>query len=171
MSKFKLLIIVFFLGTYLSIAQKIVKNETDEFTGSSIKQSDWNTLSMTRDLACYFRISQVNNKLRFDLKLNLAGKVFSIDKGQEIMFKLSNNEIVKLENVKYTVTCNGCAAKGIVGSNTEGIQVTYYLTQEKLKLLTDNEVVKVRVYTSEGYVEDSIKAKNYRKLKGALSLF
>ena len=86
------------------------------------------------------------------------------------MLKLSNDEIIRLPNLKYEITCTGCAAKGFAGSAAQGVNVSYILDKDQLEKLKSYEVVKIRVYTTDGYVEDDSKQKNTDQIKTALKL-
>ena len=168
----KLLLSILLIGILLPImAQELEENEVDEFTGSAIKRTSWETLNMTMKFTAYFRISKINENLYFDLKLMIGGgEVFSIDEGDQFMLKLENDEIVKLSNLEFTITCTGCGARGISGSAAQGIQVTYPITPEQFNMLKNNTVSKIRIYTSDGYIENEFKLKYYSKLLNALML-
>jgi hypothetical protein len=155
--------------TLQSFGQKLDENKTDEFTKNSVKRTSWETLSSSSVANAHFRISLINEYETFDVKL-MINKVFSIDKDQELMFKLANGDVVKLQNLKYTITCNGCGATGLAGSEAEGIQVVYPLAKEQIEQLKANKIVKVRIYTNDGYVEDDVKDKNAEKIIKSLQL-
>jgi len=100
----------------------------------------------------------------------MDGSVFSIDKDQELMFKLTNDEIIKLPNLEFKTTCEGCGAKGFTGSLAQGIHVAYPMTLDQIEKLKNNDSDKIRIYTNDGYREYKMKSKNYIKIKKALSL-
>jgi len=152
-----------------SFAQKLEENKVDDFTNKSVKRTSWETLYTTFTANAYFRISNIDNTKYFDFKYQ-NGTVFSIDNGQELMFKLNNGDIVKVVNLNYTLTCTGCGAKGFTGSGAQGIEVSYPISDEQLKELKANKIVKVRFYTNDGYVENDIKDKAAEKIEQSLSL-
>jgi hypothetical protein len=160
------LLTLFTVATY---AQELEENKIDEFTNIKVKRTSWETLNNTMEFTAYFRISRLNDIDYFDLKMMNAG-IFSIGKGQELMFKLSNGEIVKLQNIEYAITCTGCGAIGFGGSAGQGIQVSYLIDKENFEKLKSNSVVKIRIYTNSGYVENDTKEKNAKKIKSALPL-
>lgn len=174
----KQMILTFFTVIIVGIGsqtfgQKLEENEVDEFTNNKIKRTSWETLNMTTKFTAYFRISRINSHDYFELKMMFGGyrgKVFSIDKDQEIMFKLNNGEFVKLPNLEYTITCTGCGAKGLSGSSAQGIKVSYLLNKEEFEILKNNKVIKMRIYTNDGYVESEIKEKHVKKIPKALEL-
>jgi len=170
MKKTVLLIITMLtLISLQSFAQKLEENKVDDFTNKSVKRTSWETLYTTFTANAYFRISNIDNTKYFDFKYQ-NGTVFSIDNGQELMFKLNNGDIVKVVNLNYTLTCTGCGAKGFTGSGAQGIEVSYPISDEQLKELKANKIVKVRFYTNDGYVENDIKDKAAEKIEQSLSL-
>ena len=165
-----------FLTPKLSIAQTIVENKIDEFTNHKIVRSSWETLNISWKYTGYFRISQINETMYFDLKMGIAegmskGKIFSIGENQEIMFKIESGEIIKLKNLRHEVTCIGCGAIGHAGSGGYGLSVSFVLPKENAEKLKNNKVVKIRIYTTDGYVEDDTKEKHAEKIRIALKLF
>lgn len=169
MKKTALLGLLVFFGV-LTFGQTLEKNEVDEFTNNSVKRTSWETINMTMKFTAYFRISKINDNTYFDLKMMIGTSVFSINKGQELMIKLSNDNIVKLPNLEYAITCRGCGAKGLSGSEAQGIQVSYPISKEQIEQLKSGTGNKLRIYTNDGYVENDMKAKNYNKIIKALSL-
>ncbi|MDW7692121.1 hypothetical protein R9C00_14730 [Flammeovirgaceae bacterium SG7u.111] len=158
------------LISLVSLSQTLKQNEIDEFTNNSIKRTSWETLNMTMKFAAYFRLSNINGESYFDLKMMIGSKVFSIDKNQELMIKLSDGEIVKLPNLKFATTCKGCGAKGISGSGAQGIQVSYPITKNQIEKLKTGKGNKIRIYTNDGYVENDMKMNIYKKIVKALAL-
>lgn len=167
----KLVVLIFLSAISGTWAQKLEENKKDEFTNNVVKRTSWEPLKQTMKDYYFFRITKINEVTYFDFKMMvIGGKVFSINKGQELMFKLSNDEIVKLSNLEYTISCKGCGAKGLSGSEAEGIQVSYIIEESLLEKLKSGLVVKLRVYTTDGYREEDIKEKNAATIKAALTL-
>jgi hypothetical protein len=152
-------------------AQKIIENKKDDFTNVTIKRTSWENLNsgLISLFTGYFSIEQFNDTEFFEFKLMLD-KVFSIDEGALISFKLDNGEIVSLPCTKYQITCKGCGATGLKGSEAQGIDVTYELSKENAEKLKANKVVKFRVTTTTGVFDDDIKEKVAEKLQKSLAL-
>lgn len=153
-----------------ALGQKIVEDKVDDFTGDSILKTSWETINMSNKFTAYCRISKINKDFFFDLKLMIGGTVFSIDEKQNLMFKLDNDEIITLSNLKYSITCNGCGAKGIIGSQIQGIMVSYPINKEKIIKLKKYNTLKIRIYTNDGYVENELKSKHSKRIKKTMSL-
>ena len=158
-----------FIGT-LAFGQTLETNEIDGFTNNSVKRTSWESINMTMKFTAFFRVSRINDNTYLDLKMMIGTGVFSIGKGQEFMIKLSDGSIVKLANSEFTVTCRGCGAKGLSGSDAQGIQVFYPINTEQIEQLKNGTGTELRIYTKDGYVENDMKAKNYNKIVRALSL-
>jgi len=152
-----------------SFGQKLEENKKDDFTNAVVKRTSWETLTASLSETAYFRISQINGAESFDLKLMLY-KIFYIGKDAELLLKLANGEVVSLKNLEYTITCKGCGAAGFAGSAAEGIQVTYPMSSEQVEKLKANKIVKIRINTSMGDVEDDIKDKRAEKIIKSLGL-
>lgn len=165
------LVLIILLFTHTAISQTIAEESIDEFTGSSIKRSSWETFNQSMKFIGHFRISKIDSIFYFDLKMMRGDKVFSISEGSDLMFKLDNNEIVTVKALTTEITCTGCGAIGFNGSTGQGIQISYLLSSDQLKLLKEHKVVKVRVYTTDGYLEDEIKEKFIDRISKACALF
>lgn len=166
----KIICLVLFASVNLP-GQTLEENQVDEFTKNTVKRTSWEVVNMTMTFTAYFRASQINTTNAFDLKMMLgSGAVFSIPEGAEMMFKLSNDSIVKIPCIKSAISCSGCGAKGFAGSQAQGVNVSYFISKENLALLKNSQVTKIRIYTRDGFVEDEIKAKNADKIRKALAL-
>lgn len=163
------LCILLTVASLRSFAQKLEENKKDEFSNKSIKRTSWETLYKTLTTESHFSFSKVDTSAFIHVKL-MIGNVFSIDKDQELMLKLDNGDIVKLLNTKFEVTCEGCGAVGFIGSGAQGLDVAYWIAKDQLDKLKAHKVVKVRIYTNEGYIEQDIKDKNANKITACVNL-
>lgn len=174
MKKVVILLVVSF-STILCFCQKLERNEVDEFTGHKVKETSWEVfashtpLDLSKTFGGQFRICRVNDSYFFDLRLSLS-PVFSVDKGQVLMFKLDNNDVVQFPCTEYKISKKGGGVSGVKWSGTEGLYVTYIIDKEQLDLIKDYKSVKVRVYTSKGYAECDIKDSDAQKIIKALKL-
>ena len=150
-------------------SQSLEEDKVDEFTGNSIKRTSWEILNQTMKFNAFTRISEINGNVYLDLKL-MTGKVFAIDEGDEFMLKLNNDEILKLQNLKYEITCTGCGARGYSGSQAQGLSVVYLLSKDQIDKLLEFGIMKIRIYTTDGYLEEDLKTKNSNVLMNSLKL-
>jgi hypothetical protein len=157
-------------STAVLSAQNLEKNEIDEFTGNTVKRTSWETFNNNTGFYGHFRISKINNSYFFDLKMMIGNSVFSINQNDELLFKLSNDDVVTLNNIEYSLACIGCGAKGFAGSQGYGVNTSYPISIEQIEQLKNSDIVKIRIYTSKGYVESDIKAKHASKINKALTI-
>lgn len=148
----------------------LAESYVDEFTGNTIRRTAWQQILNPWEKTSYFRLSKINNKLYFEFKLVL-GEVFAIREGQEIMFKLSNDSVVALANTNFEVTCVGCGSTGMWASNAHGIHVLYLVDNESLKKLQDFFAIKARIYTTDGYIDETLRSQDQNKIRNAALLF
>lgn len=165
-----LFLILFALFTAYCNAQKISEDHIDEFTKNHVKRTDWEGLTFEMKAVTSYRFSKIDNQYFIQLKIMLGDVYFSINENDELMLKLINEEIVTLKNIKYTTTCVGCGSTGFNGSQSQGINVSYNISNEQYQLLTQNTISKIRIYTSKNYIDLEIKKKKADILQKALKL-
>jgi len=163
------LCILLTVASLRSFAQKLEEDKKDDFSNKSVKRTSWETLYKTLSTESHFSFSKVDSSAFINVKL-MIGKVFSIEKNQELMFKLDNGDIVKLACLEYQVTCNGCGAVGLIGRQAEGLNAAYWLSKDQLDKLKTHKVVKVRINTIYGYIDEDVKEKNANKIMACVNL-
>lgn len=168
------LLIVTLLCTYTitSSAQKIVKNTIDEFTKSKIVNTDYEALKQSFKASWQYRFRLVDNTLILDLVVVLGGgTVFSVKEGQKFMLKMKDEQIITLENHEYTITSrSGAYAGSFGGSNAMGLTLHFIVNKEQQEILNTGELSKIRLYTSDGYIEDEIKSNKAETFRQCLNL-
>lgn len=146
-------------------AQTIKENQVDEFTKNKVIRTSWEPLCKSGNIYAHVRASKINDQLYIDLKFMLAGSlkiggtIFSIADGPKIMLKLSNDTIVTLVNPKYEIACRGCGAVNLIGSEEYGVFLKIPVEDSQLDFITSYGIAKMRIYTTDGYVESDIKEK------------
>ncbi|WP_312208265.1 hypothetical protein [Empedobacter sp.] len=169
-----IIIYLFFISSFIN-AQESEKNYKDEFTGDNIKRSSWEFLNnASNGFTAKFRLSNIENLYYLDLKMMIgtsSPKVFSIHEGDKLMFKLKNDEIIEINSLSSEITCTGCGSTGLIGSKAQGIKTTYALTDEQFNKLKSEPVSKIRIYTTDGYVENDVKGKHSKTIQKAFQLF
>jgi len=166
----KVYLILFTLFTAFCNAQKISEDYIDEFTKNHVKRTDWEALTFEIKAVTSYRFSKIDNQYFLQLKIMLGDVYFSINENDELMLKFTNEEIVTLKNIKSTTTCVGCGATGFNGSQSQGINVSYNISNEQYQLLTQNSISKIRIYTNKSYIDLEIKKKKADILQNALKL-
>ena len=166
----KTLLILLLLFISFCKAQKISEDYIDDFTKNKIKRTEWETLTFEMKAVTYYRLNKIDNQYYIQLKIMLGDVYFLINQNDELMFKLKNDEIVTLKNTKYTTSCVGCGSIGFNGSKSQGINTSYFISEEHYKLLSQNSVSKIRIYTSNNFIDLEIKDKKSDILQKALKL-
>lgn len=166
-----IILIALLLKATFSISQEIIKNEIDEFTGDKLKVSSWEKLAFTGTMNSYVRIKKVNSNFILSFRFITTNKTYSIDVGEVLLLKLKDNQILKLKNNSFQVSSIGGGSVGISGSNIFGIQINCIVENETLRKLNDNLIVKMRIYQSNGYIEEDVKKKRGENFNKLLNLF
>lgn len=145
-------------GTVYS--QKIVTNEKDDFTGNHVIETSYAKIS--DGFTCGLR--SVDNICILMASYNGGKEIYTMEKGAEFMFKLDDGSLITLTNLE---TSTG-EYKNITIGNTHIshflLQTNYEISSEQLNKLQGNAIVKVRFYTTDGYIERDVSDKNAKKL-------
>jgi hypothetical protein len=153
-----------FFGVY---AQKLETNEVDEFTGLSIQQTSYTRVFYKAfGYGVNFRVSKIDSAYFIDLKIVFAGpQVYAVAKGAKIIFILddaSTYEITSIEN-KITTVINTY--------KDTSLDVSYInYNDKKFEVLGSRLIKKVRIYTTEGYIEGEVKPKDAEKFMRSVKL-
>lgn len=170
----KLLLPLFLLICSNAFAQKLVTNKTDEFTGKKVKETSIETLAKPLKMSGFtytFAMKKVDENLYLNLRLmSLSNSVFSIKDGSVLSLKMDNDSVINLSNPEYTISKRGGAGAGLTSGNSEGVSLYFLISNENIELLKVHKIVKVRVYTTNGYTDQDIKAAADKKVKDALKL-
>lgn len=160
----KILLLTFSLISFSSFSQKIVENKIDDFTKKGIVRTDWENLSGMSSLHFSTRISKIDDKGYLNIKV-FTQSVTSVTKDHDILLMAENGEILTLHSLEHVISGYGDGANGIVGSKVLGLHITCALAENDISFLKNNIIKKVRINSSNGYMEDDIKAKNGKKLQ------
>lgn len=160
-----IIILIMSFTAQLSFGQKIERNVTDEFTGIAIKETSWERFSKAESLYSYARFKKIEEQYYFELKVSLAyGPVFSVNKGADIFIKFSDDSILKLYNYDYQISSHGGGAIGLAGSAAQGAKLSCSINNKSLEILEKKSIVKVRIYTTDGFAESKVTLKYAKKI-------
>lgn len=166
MKKLSLLVILLVSFSVIGYSQNSIfsENKIDDMTGKNIRRTNWLTLRMEANRTYYTRFCQVDSAIFFDLKV-LIGSYVSVDENAEFIIKFSDNSTMILNNYKYIVAGLGQGAIRLTGSKALGINPKFFLTKDQLENLVRKDIIKVRLYLNDGYIETEIKSKKAELLK------
>lgn len=169
MKKILLLLVLASISTPL-FSQKIAENKIDEFTGHSVIRTSWEKFAVIDWTTSYFRFSKLDEHFQFDFK-KMALRVFAIPEGEKLLFILDDGTVYKLWNLEHTISSKGAGAIGLGGSGAQGVSLTLISQEDpNFNKLISNPIVKVRLYTTDGYVESEVSEKDAKKIQTALNL-
>lgn len=164
--------LIFLLFTPLLIrAQQIAENKIDDFTHHKIVRTTWEPIiqKFGGRIIVHIRISEIDSTFFLDLKLMGMG-VTSMQEGANLMLKTDTDSIITLHNLKYQLTCSGCGAVGISGSEAEGLDLSFVLQRGAREFLIAHKINKIRIYTTDGYEEEEVPDKRARVFINELKL-
>jgi hypothetical protein len=160
--------------SFSATAQKLTTNETDEFTRNQVKETSVEKLAHPFKMSGFaynFSAKRINDNYYFNLRMmSLNKEVFAIRKDSKLMIRLKNDSIITLLAPSFEVSGTGKAGSGLSAGSAEGTSVYYPISRDEIDLLLSSEIVKLRVYTSEGYTEQDIKEAGSKKVKECFRL-
>lgn len=151
--------------SYCSLAQcSYYRNEIDKFTGDTVRITKDKLLNFGFPSAYMASVAKINNTyaLKFTYQ---SGSIYSVDKGSELMLMLKDGEVITLESNEY-VLANGTTASGMTSWSGS---MTYNLSIEQLKSLSQKPINMVRLYTDKGYAELELKSKYQKRINEMIS--
>lgn len=163
-----LALFIFFLFISLNLfSQKITKNTTDEFTGSSIVQTS--DVDIANDFWC--SLKKINSVCILNLYFNGGKNIYTSNKDDELLIKFTNGEIISLKNRELVTaeliqnTINGRYYSHFT------ISPTYIIDTEQLNKLKNNPIQTIRLSLSEKYADGAVNERNAKKLMKLFNLF
>ena len=94
-----------------------------------------------------------------------------MDKGQQLVLELDDNEAVVLVNPQDVVSCIGCGAIAHAGRHSEGIEIDYPLSPGDMAKLKAHKVIKYKFSTKKGDIERDISGGAASKIMDSVNLF
>jgi len=168
MKKIAILLVLFSIQSF---SQKLIQNEVDEFTGKKLKRTDWLTLDVGfMEMEVRYSLVKVDSTYAINIKIIEPHKYHSIDKDDELMFKLESGEIIQMHSDSSVRSCIGCGATGFIGSKALGLTAYFPFTDEQLNAMKQSPVSKMRLYLNRGYKEIIINEKKSNKFTESLKL-
>lgn len=163
-----LVLFIFFLSVSLNLfSQKITKNTTDEFTGSSIVQTS--DVDISDDFWC--SVKKVNSVYILNLYFNGGKSIYTSNKDDELLIKFISGEIISLQNRELVTseliqnTINGRYFSHFT------ISPTYVIDSEQLNKLKNNPIQTIRLSLSGKYADGAVNERSAKKLMKLFNLF
>jgi len=163
----RLLLTILLLIPLLASSQKIKTNETDEFTGKTVIETSWDMIAILK-YNFFSRVSQIDDTRFLEIKCQTG--ICTVREDHDLMLKLDNGEVITLNPISSEVSCRGCGAKGLSGSEMYGVQLSFVLSPVQYTQLMTRKLVKIRLYTNDGYCESKVPSARAPKLQKQLKL-
>jgi hypothetical protein len=155
----------------MGLSQKLHRNEVDEFTGKRIKFTEHDVLCQNFNMSAFVQSRKIDSLYFLNIKLMLGGSQYhTIDRDNRFYLKMMDSTVVELRSIEYSQACKGCGARGFSGSIGYGTQTNYQIDFSQLNELILKDIIKVRIYTSKGYVECNVKGEKESIIKRQLLL-
>lgn len=169
----KLLLPLLILICSTAFGQHLVTNSTDEFTGKKIKETSVENLAQPFKMGGFaykFSFKRVNDNMYFNLRvMSLSNSVFAIKDGEVLMLKTADT-VLKLSNTDYAISKKGGAGSGVFSSGSEGVSLYFPFNNEMVEMIKNKPIIKLRLYTTDGFSEQDIREAAAKKVKDALAL-
>lgn len=143
-----------------SVSQKLTENKVDEFTKNTVKRTSWNVLTPANKFRSMVRVSAINGLSTLNLKVICGGDVFSVEEGAKLMLMTETDSVVTLSNDEYAISRIGEGSDGMAFSALRGVNLTFIVPESSRGVLRENKIKKIRLYTTDGYVESEVKSGN-----------
>ena len=95
--------------------------------------------------------------------------MLSIREGAKLMFKMSDNSVITLNSLSHAIAAKGDGVTGLSMSGILGISCIYNGSDIDA-FAKDTYLTKLRIYTTDGYVDIDIKEKDAQKINRAYKL-
>lgn len=165
-----LITIALVLISFNLFSQKIIKDEVDKFTGAHIIETSWEKFT-AKKIFSFIKVRQVDMSYYLDLKILPFSGVFAVRAGEVVYLSFNNGDVLKLSNLEHTISERGAGSINIMGSNTQGLELSFLLTGREIKKLSTESLKGMRVYTTDGYIETVFKQKHLNKIKAVFLFF
>lgn len=136
------------------------RKEVDEFTGSSVTITKFSKLYTDLTTVIRVQLVQVDSFYSIVIGMNI-GQIYAIDQGAQLMFILANDSVFATSSLKSMVASGQPSSAGTIWYG----ETPFDLSKEGLATLATYGIKKLRIYTSGGYVEKTISAKNSNSVK------
>ncbi|HEX8576981.1 MAG TPA: hypothetical protein VF677_11870 [Flavobacterium sp.] len=143
-------------------------NEVDEFSKNKILETKKEAFTMSGigfGFSTNYSLKKINNDRYLKLYIS-SPKIFTLRQGDQIMLKTDSENTVSLVLMQTTIARSSYNDQ--LGSTTWYEDVLIPITDENYQRLLTENILKLRVYTADGYIDDDVKEKRAKKFKEIL---
>lgn len=132
----------------------------DEFTGSDVAITKYVELYSDLNTLIKVQLMRVDSLYSIVIGMNI-GKIYSIDQGALLMFIMENDSVFAAPSIKFVTAT---AKESIIGTIWYGA-TAFALNMNGLNALATLGVKKIRIYTTNGYIQHDISEGNKNAIK------
>lgn len=174
-----ILITTFLVLPAIAFSQKLNKPSIDKFSNDTIHSTSQEKIgskdSFTSTSAEYLNayLVKINSHVYLKLELDLTiddHKYFVVDTGKKAFFKLVNNTVLSLANVKPVEATQQTIKNGFVQRDYLTTVMLYPISNGDIQKILASAVTTIRVEMDDQYVDFDIKPKNSDMLKKMFTL-
>lgn len=134
------------------------------FCASQDKFTKWETLNNgSKGLTMYYRFVQESDSITLEVKIMVFKGIKAIpvfvSQGKKISFITDNGNRIDLINKSNAISCIGCGAAGMTGSNAEGAKLHYHISHDDLEMISKSIVNSFELQTNDEIYKIDVKPK------------
>lgn len=170
--KFQILLYFLFFSSQIALSQHVNFDKIDDFDG--LRKINVSIENRSRSIPFYeniFKSNQIAANFDINCIINLKNNVknssirFSFGLGQIRCFSDSKIILLFEEGQQTTLKQKSDIICG------QGVHISYELLESDLYYLLNYKLKKVRLYTTEGYIDSDIKSSKTQKIIDTFTLF
>jgi len=149
-----------------------LRNEVDDMTGNKVIELEpekiYKKMKTRGPEKIDVNLMKVNNSVVLYIDQYLQGDAYSISEDDDVIMKFNDDSTLKLDN--YNSEVADYKKLGLSGASTQWV-VTYKikLDESEINELTNKHIVKLRTYSSEGFIDFEVKDKFSKVLMNQIS--
>lgn len=144
-------------------------NTIDEFTKSQILQTKDELLTVSGmgfGFSASYAFKKIDNTRYLRLGVS-SPSIFTLKKGDEILFKTENENPVSLK-FPETIIADGQYNSSLKTTHW-GTYILIPISDDVYSRFQNEKILKLRIYTADGYIDDDVKEKRAVKFKELLN--
>lgn len=148
---------------------KYAKNEVDKFTNKTILETKQDALGisgMGLGFTSGYSFYKSDDDKYIKFHFTTTGSLFAIREGDNVMMKLENGEVLSLKFSESVIADS--SYNSMLKTTIHSLKTLVKLTDDDIETFKNNKIVDIRIYTTDGYIDDDVKEKRAVKFQQLL---
>jgi len=163
----KIIIALILVFTTFGFSQncKYKINEVDEFTKNKILETKREAFTMSGigfGFSTNYSFKKINNTRYLKLYVS-SPSIFTLRQGEEIILKTESDNTISLKFLETIIPKSSYNSQ--LNNTTWYEDVLIPISDDNYQRLLTETILKLRIYTGDGYIDDDIKEKRAKKFK------